>query len=395
GAFRKEVNGVRQHQPAVGAVVLQNKRKETVAPTAAPSAKRNKVSEPGGLLPDWKRRVQGRPLKAQQTRQVEDDEEEQVVGEFDNEEGPEALAAVRAAKPSTVKIRTGPKQVGVGVKITERSVIRRPKSEKYSVNHLPFPRGHPTYLRDWRKSFRPTIISWASTFLDAYGPSAFMTDVVVFDIWDTIYTDLVLLEKERKETLYLIISLSTDILQDWRTSIGSTALTILGTYFTENFDTQEEIVEFVEWATDFNKVFNFIYASPDAPAGERQGFQSDLILDIYAVHIKKTAASVKSYGAQVGAMGLCTAAMERALSLWASGVNPAETLPEGKKLPAFGDNEWGPRARSWAQAATRLSAEDWEVINEEAFTRSNVQGKAGMDLEDSEVVDARSLIDIW
>ena len=44
--------------------------------------------------------------------------------------------------------------------------------------------------------------------------------------------------------------------------------------------------------------------------GERRGFRSDLILDLFTFHIsKKTRNSPRSYGYQIGALGLCTAAV--------------------------------------------------------------------------------------
>lgn len=63
----------------------------------------------------------------------------------------------------------------------------------------------------------------------------------------------------------VITAQSTDILQDWRTSIGHNALVVLGEFFKASCDTQEDILDFVQWATDFKTNFNFIYGSPDAP----------------------------------------------------------------------------------------------------------------------------------
>jgi hypothetical protein len=41
----------------------------------------------------------------------------------------------------------------------------------------------------------------------------------------------------------------------------------------------------------------------------RQGFRSELILNVYAIHLKKVAGAAATYGNQYGALALCTAAV--------------------------------------------------------------------------------------
>lgn len=185
-------------------------------------AKRGKRSEPGGLLADWKkvvgyRQAAAAPRPAQvpiKNPKVDDTEDE---GEFDYEEKPEALAAVRASKASKVVIRDAAapnlKVKGTqvsehcvpsyqanslqAIKVVERSVsqvepTRRSKKEKYNVSALPFPNGirAPPLQQRWRKFFRATLIEWAGTHSDPYGTNSKLDDDIINDIWYTVYPDL-------------------------------------------------------------------------------------------------------------------------------------------------------------------------------------------------------------
>jgi hypothetical protein len=41
----------------------------------------------------------------------------------------------------------------------------------------------------------------------------------------------------------------------------------------------------------------------------RGGFQSDLILSVYAIHLRKVTGAAATYGNEYGALALCTAAV--------------------------------------------------------------------------------------
>lgn len=71
------------------------------------STKRTKTSNPGGLVTNWKQSV-GLLEHVANKHPIDffDDEDVTVEGEFDNAEGPDMLNAVRASKPSTVKIES-------------------------------------------------------------------------------------------------------------------------------------------------------------------------------------------------------------------------------------------------------------------------------------------------
>ena len=68
---------------------------------------------------------------------------------------------------------------------------RRVKKEKYTLASLPFPRGAEsmTYTREWRKSFKPTIIHWAATLKDPFGTNAVMGDIIK-EVWSTVFPSI-------------------------------------------------------------------------------------------------------------------------------------------------------------------------------------------------------------
>jgi hypothetical protein len=48
---------------------------------------------------------------------------------------------------------------------------------------------------------------------------------------------------------------------------------------------------------------------------QKQGFRSELILNVYAIHLKKVIGAAATYGEQCGALALCTAAVSTLLSI--------------------------------------------------------------------------------
>lgn len=73
------------------------------------STKRTKYSEPGGLIPGWKQSARILPHVANKRPQavdLVDDDDDFIEGEFDRGEEPDTLDAVRASKPSTVRIES-------------------------------------------------------------------------------------------------------------------------------------------------------------------------------------------------------------------------------------------------------------------------------------------------
>ena len=315
-----------------------------------------------------------------------------------------------------------------GVKFAPRPLYRTPnntrKQNKVMVDDLPFPHPRTPYNAKWQKVFRPTLLSWASTFSDPYATDTLLEEPILLEMWDIIYPEIDLDKEDRMDTgvklIYLVCVLLSprswatvpfqagNILHDWRTTIGTGALNVVKNHFLfpANQFNKERITKFVQWGLDPKK-FNFIYGDPNAETvrlilmftnntdiglqNQKQGFRSDLVLNVYAIHLKKVVGAAATYGDQYGALALCTAAVsvvlfmlldhtkrfpfyqtERALSFWASGEDMSMKTDENgkRKLAAlFGEMEWGSRARGWAQSTSRLDFEQWRAIDAEATAR--------------------------
>ena len=46
-----------------------------------------------------------------------------------------------------------------------------------------------SYTHDWRKSFKPTLIHWATTLEDPFGTNAVMEDIVV-EVWKIVFPSI-------------------------------------------------------------------------------------------------------------------------------------------------------------------------------------------------------------
>jgi hypothetical protein len=96
------------------------------------------------------------------------------------------------------------------VKFTARPIFRNPnraKQNKFVVDDLPFPHPRAAYNTKWQKAFRPTLLSWASTYSDPYATNTQLEDTVVMEMWDIIYFDIELDEVERRDTALKLVYL--------------------------------------------------------------------------------------------------------------------------------------------------------------------------------------------
>ena len=65
------------------------------------------------------------------------------------------------------------------------------------------------------------------------------------------------------------------------------------------------------------------------------------------------------------------------------------------KLAAlFGEMEWGPKARGWSQATSRLTAEQWRAITAEATIRSKKLPQDEANGDDATEVDPRAMLEL-
>ena len=68
---------------------------------------------------------------------------------------------------------------------------RHVRKVRYTFSSLPFLRGaaSTSYTRDWRKSFKPTLIHWAATLEDPFGTNAVMGDTVT-EVWKMVFPSI-------------------------------------------------------------------------------------------------------------------------------------------------------------------------------------------------------------
>ena len=98
------------------------------------------------------------------------------------------------------------------MKFTPRPIFQnpnsnRPKQNKVVVDDLPFPLPRAVYSARWQKVFRPTLLSWASTFSDPYVTNTQLEDTMVLEMWDLIYPNIELNEVERRDTALKLVYL--------------------------------------------------------------------------------------------------------------------------------------------------------------------------------------------
>lgn len=56
------------------------------------------------------------------------------------------------------------------------------------------------YNSRWQKVFRPTLLSWASTYSDPYATNTQLDELVVLEMWDMIFPDIDLDGEDRSDT---------------------------------------------------------------------------------------------------------------------------------------------------------------------------------------------------
>ena len=68
---------------------------------------------------------------------------------------------------------------------------RHIRKVRYTFSSLPFPCGAAgtSYTRDWRKSFKSTLIHWATTLEDPFVINVIMEDVVE-EIWKQVFPSI-------------------------------------------------------------------------------------------------------------------------------------------------------------------------------------------------------------
>ncbi|KAF6749447.1 hypothetical protein DFP72DRAFT_913484 [Ephemerocybe angulata] len=201
----------------------------------------------------------------------------------------------------------------------------RIRKEDCKFGNPPFPSNTLYVCRAiYKKKYRATVIAFAGAPSTPFASTALVfTEAQI--IWPPAFGDLAPLSPDDER--WTIVSTATgQALLHWRSEIGKGAIAIVVGAFREELDDDiargngaEAGVEAAELLLD---ELTFLYGNPDAPAGESAlPFQGMLVIRTYTYHIKHDIHRVAKYktSSAVSALGLCAAAIHRALKLIAKG----------------------------------------------------------------------------
>ncbi|KAF8878629.1 hypothetical protein BD779DRAFT_1676785 [Infundibulicybe gibba] len=395
GALRGEIHQAREEPPRASVAPLKmsthaagssspQKRKQPepvdVKPSTLmrPDPKRPKTSEPAGLLSNWKklvpgdaigRQLIGKTLKLE--KETHDDTDEPIHGELYEDEPDETILAVRSTKGSAAAIkihRARNSQVNVRVTRVEgefnanagNSSRHVGKKVKYTVSSLPFSGGTEgaAHFKKYCKTFKPTLIAWASMLDDPFGTNSLL-EPTVRELWALIFPKFNYLDPMMVDGSQSILLLASEALTSWRSDLGKEALKIVKKFLLANVP-KDDIPSFIEHMRNGPPKFTFIYGDPR----QKAVFRNEFISPILAAHFKKTASAIKDYGYPAGTLGLCTASIERALEIWEHGEppEPSELDEKNKAASGFTEAAWGFKACAWIATAKKLNDKKWGLI---------------------------------
>ncbi|KAI0263337.1 hypothetical protein BGY98DRAFT_940228 [Russula aff. rugulosa BPL654] len=185
GNFRAAVNNLRQVSSPFSQLKKCKGLELSPPVDDNTSTKCTKTSKPGGLVPNWRKSVCP-PSHIVQKHSVKyiNDEDDFVEREFNRAEHPNMLNAMRASKPSLVRIDSK--------LITPCPIFKAPSSA--------WPKPNP------------------------YATNTLLKDTIMLSMWDIIYPDIDLNEEECRYTRVKLMYLAANILNDWRTIIETDQL---------------------------------------------------------------------------------------------------------------------------------------------------------------------------
>ncbi|KAF8802591.1 hypothetical protein BYT27DRAFT_7260895 [Phlegmacium glaucopus] len=424
GDFRKAINHARNNSAIAGNTATNfitkmklpatHKRKQLDNKSVGPVVKKCAKKDEGGLLSGWSNKLAKQRLdtisawNASSHELVEDqDPLEYAGGEFDEDKPVEVVRAARNMKKPAVTVRgnrTTTIRIFEPVPAETSSSGRRVKKVKYTFSSLLFPCGaaNITYAREWRRSFKPTLIHWAATLEDPFGTNALMEDVIT-EVWGTIFPSI------KNEVVggsrEAIVHVAGDAPTNWRSSMGKEGLHLVLQALKKAGVEQEDAPSVAEF---YLKNYHFIYQNPDDNKGNKGAFLSPLVTACLAAHIKKTMNNVIQYGYPVGALAIATAVLKRSLELIKAGhvgLDGHDTFDDDtnaakkrkvNRYTGYTDAVWGGKTCGWAASAGRLDDTKWGVILHAAVDKMDWTADEG-DIEEGTsgvTFDPHSLIEI-
>ncbi|KAH9019467.1 hypothetical protein EDB84DRAFT_1566047 [Lactarius hengduanensis] len=205
------------------------------------------------------------------------------------------------------------------------------------------------------------VLNWAGTLPDAFGTNEH-ADLLgtVQALWDKCLP-------ERTEDVRInpaIKHVVIGCLNEWRSTIGKKAVTILGDFIKHDvtLSNSSEVATFVRALLPHPRehpiAFPFIYADSEASKGS---WLAPLLLQVFAVHLRRVVKAPTNFGYPAGALALCTAALERGLSLFKTGDNIQDEAADDTGH-AFDIDPWGGIACQYSQSICDLRERKWVQI---------------------------------
>ncbi|KDQ05942.1 hypothetical protein BOTBODRAFT_182064 [Botryobasidium botryosum FD-172 SS1] len=179
------------------------------------------------------------------------------------------------------------------------------------------------------------------------------------DTWALTYPPASHVTIRPKSPLFNIIKQKT---HDWKSAIGKTTMTLLHEFwmvdgnikagiFKEEFRTPLDRATHVQWALGDEQCVPFGWRDPETLEGP---FCSEIVLKTLAHHLEATTASATDHGVPRGALALSTAAVQRALTAWKTGVWAQPTH--------FSKAYWGELTGEYAEDVAELDDGQWADI---------------------------------
>ncbi|KDQ05656.1 hypothetical protein BOTBODRAFT_49763 [Botryobasidium botryosum FD-172 SS1] len=166
-------------------------------------------------------------------------------------------------------------------------------------------------------------------------------------IWDNFFPDKKSLSYGRTHQKLL----------DWRSAIGSHAVTVVNKFMTKDsgFKNAQSRAKYIRNQLGIDKKNGdekpFVYK--DGKVGGAT-FQSDFILATLAHHLKMTANSAGGYGPPIAALTLAVTAVHRALDSWKTSTQ--------SKMDSFSQEMWGPILTAYLEFIAPMDQGYWSEI---------------------------------
>ncbi|KAH9019475.1 hypothetical protein EDB84DRAFT_1566053 [Lactarius hengduanensis] len=344
-------------------------------------------------------------------------------GTFDDDEDPRSLQAARAAKKAkAVQHQTGSRPSASYTSNRTTSVVG-PVVKKKDINTAGLTRG-PVVKSEGNELSKPYrllkasdipitgehenaqwdrivrgVLDWAGTLPDTFGTNEHP------DLLDTVQALWDKCLPERTENVRVnpaikkVVSRAASYMTTATDSPSARRQVAVINDFIKHDATlrrdSAEVATFVRGLLPYPNerpvAFPLIYSNPKASKGS---WLAPLLLQVFAVHLRRVTKAPTNFGFPAGALALSTAALERGLTLFKTGVNVRDEKAANNAGRAFDNNPWGTIACQYAQSTCDLSERKWgQVIGAASIYLADRVGAPNVETQRIPVVpDGRSRI---